>query len=165
MKPPSSSRVEVTLVIGVSRRFFAWFLCVVADLVFVPVVHAEVVLTSSVTDNQGSFAHPFTFVNDFWPRSVPVNYKQKHPFLEYHSIFNAFGSNPNRRSQHELYDETTPFPHYQFQRLTNHIDTVLAAGLKPYLTLGNCPIDLASNQTIGFYSTMIYGPAAGKWDI
>jgi xylan 1,4-beta-xylosidase len=164
MEQLSSTRADLPQVISASRRFAALFLSVVAGLAFAPTAHAEVVLTASVADNQGSFAHPFTFVNDFWPRSVPADYKQKHPFLEYHSIFNAFGSNPSKRSLHELYDETTPYPHYQFQRLTGHIDTVLAAGLKPYLTLGNCPIDLASNQTIGFYNTMIYGPAPGKWD-
>ena len=136
MKQLSSTRVDLPQLISASHRFAVLLLAVVAGLAFAPTAHTEVVLTASVADNQGSFAHPFTFVNDFWPRSVPADYKQKHPFLEYHSIFNAFGSNPSKRSLHELYDETTPYPHYQFQRLTGHIDTVLAAGLKPYLTLG-----------------------------
>ena len=112
MKRLSSTRADLPHVISSSRRFAVLFLSVVVGLAFAPIAHAEVVLTSSVADNQGPFAHPFTFVNDFWPRDVPVNYKQKHPFLEYHSFFNAFGSNPNKRSQHELYDETTPYPHY-----------------------------------------------------
>ena len=99
-------------VVSELRRSTVLFLSIVTCSAFAPLAHAEVVLAASVADNQGNFAHPFTFVSDFWPKNVPANYKQKHPFLEYHSFFNAFGSNPNKRSQHELYDETTPYPHY-----------------------------------------------------
>jgi len=122
---------------------------------------AQITYEVSATDGKGVFRHPFIVASSWTPSSVSPTFKSQNPFIEYYQFFNAFGSNPTR-TQDELYNEdASGNPVYSFDRLATRISTVLAAGLKPYLALGSCPVKLASNPSAVSveYGTMTCKPS------
>lgn len=65
------------------------------------------------------------------------------PMIRYVAFFNATGGMP-ALPDNELYDEDAAGnPVYHFERLTSKIDSVLAAGFKPYIVLSYTPLKLA----------------------
>ena len=131
-------------------------------LLILPVLstQAQVTYEVSATDGKGVFRHPFTVANAWTPNTVSLTYKSRNPFIEYYCFYNVFGSNPSR-TQDELYDEdASGNPVYHFDGLATRISTILAAGLKPYLALGSCPVKLASNPSAvsAEYGTMTCKP-------
>jgi len=68
-----------------------------------------------------------------------------YPMIRYVAFFNATGGMPSL-PENELYDEDgAGNPVYRFDRLTTKLDTVLAAGMKPYIVLSYTPVKLASD--------------------
>ena len=69
------------------------------------------------------------------------------PMIRYVAFFNATGGMPDF-PQNELYDEDAAGnPVYYFERLTLKLDSVLAAGFKPYIVLSYTPLKLASDPS------------------
>lgn len=69
------------------------------------------------------------------------------PMIRYVALFNATGG-MRALPENELYDEdASGKPFYHFDRLTTKLDSVLAAGLKPYIVLSFTPLKLASNPS------------------
>ncbi|MCP4643594.1 MAG: hypothetical protein GY851_24310 [bacterium] len=119
----------------------------------------EPVFTIDLDNTEGLFNQPFATLSEFHPSDVPVDVAEHNPFIETFCFFSAFGSDP-ALPQFEIYDEDAT-PVYQFDKLTDKIDTVLAAGLTPYLALGSCPVDMARDPWAisPVYGTMRCGPS------
>ena len=79
------------------------------------------------------------------PASVSAADAANSPMIRYVALFNATGGMP-ALPEIELYDEdATGNPVYHFDRLTVKLDSVLAAGFKPYIVLSYTPLKLASD--------------------
>ncbi len=79
---------------------------------------------------------------------VPVTSADADPaIIKFVAMFNATGGMLDF-PENELYDEdSSGNPVYHFERLTTKLDTVLAAGFKPYIVLSYSPVLLASDPT------------------
>jgi hypothetical protein len=84
----------------------------------------------------------------YWrPAEVPPGTAADNPMIRTVCFFNATGGQVDA-PENELYDEDTAGnPVYHFDRLTSKIDTVLAEGLQPYLTISSVPLKLASDPS------------------
>ncbi|MDD2310070.1 MAG: hypothetical protein PHH91_10860, partial [Desulfuromonadaceae bacterium] len=81
----------------------------------------------------------------FWvPETIPSTFPAEAPMIKYAAFFNATGGMIDS-PEYEIYDEDTAGnPVYHFDRLTAKIDSVVAAGLTPYIALSFTPVKLAS---------------------
>ncbi|MBV5339651.1 MAG: hypothetical protein J0665_08820 [Deltaproteobacteria bacterium] len=79
------------------------------------------------------------------PAPVSAAAAASSPMIRYVAFFNATGGMP-ALPENELYDEDAAGnPVYHFERLTPKLDSVLAAGFKPYIVLSYTPLKLASD--------------------
>lgn len=92
----------------------------------------------------GTILSPWT-TKAFWtPENISPTFLSEAPMIRYAAYFNATGGMINS-PEFEIYDEDTAGnPVYYFERLTAKIDSVVAAGITPYLALSFTPVKLAS---------------------
>ncbi len=132
-----------------------------SDTVTITVNPEPLVLTVNTTAGQGTFENPYDTRGEFMAWGLAPDYHQQAPFIEHYLLFNAFGCAPGR-PERELYDEDQyGNPVYHFHRTTNAIDSILAQGMLPYITVGGCPVKLASdpNAVSTAYGTMTCRPS------
>ncbi len=121
---------------------------------------AQVVFEADLAVTQHVIRQPMNTIGVFIPGSPSPRYRERHPFVKYYCLWNCFGSFPGQ-PELEIYEESpTGEPIYRFDRLTVHIDAIVAEGLIPFLVLGGCPLALTSKpySVSGHLGVVTTGP-------
>ena len=134
--------------------------------VLVTAASAQVVYEADMAVTGHVIRQPLNAISQSWPTSPTVGYGAQHPFATHFCLLNTFGSDPSQPTR-ELYEESpTGAPIYRFDRLTVHIDAIVAEGLISYLVLGSCPLALAKTPwaVSWLFGVLTKGPKQENYD-
>lgn len=127
---------------------------------------AQVVFEADLGVTRHVIRQPANTISEFFPKAPAPGFRQRNPFVTHFCLWNTFGSDP-AQPEREIYEESpTGEPIYRFDRLTVHIDGILAEGLIPYLVLGSCPLALTTQPYRVSYEMGVVttGPRPNNWD-